>query len=172
MSRFPFRVPEKLSLEGLQSEVSSLIERWWHCGLSTGPLDGQDWAPPTELRDEPDCYRVVMELPGVDRSTIDLTARAASLVIRGEKLAPPTAPSSEGAEAPAVRVLQTERRYGGFRRTIALPGPIRIDATSAVLRDGVLEVTLPKAASPDPTEVHVDIDVQASQGKGSTAIGS
>ena len=76
MSRFPFRAPEKLSLEGLQSEFSGLIERWWHRGFSTGPLDGQDWAPPMELRDEPDLYRVTVELPGIDRSAIQGRTRA------------------------------------------------------------------------------------------------
>ena len=65
MSRFPFRTPEKLSIDSLQSELSSLIGRWWHCGLATGPLDGQDWAPPVELTEETDAYRVAIELPGV-----------------------------------------------------------------------------------------------------------
>jgi len=33
MSRFPFRIPGKVSIEGLQSELSNLVERWWHCGV-------------------------------------------------------------------------------------------------------------------------------------------
>jgi len=158
MSRFPFRTPEKLSLQGLQSEIASLVGRWWHCGLSTGPLDGQDWAPPVELRDEPECYRVLMEVPGVQRETLEVTARGASLEICGEK-PPPSLPAAAPEEeaAPAVKVLQTERRYGGFRRTIELPALVRTDAISAVLADGVLEVTLPKTAGSAPEGVRVEI---------------
>ena len=155
MSRFPFRAPEKLSLEGLQSEFSGLIERWWHRGFSTGPLDGQDWAPPLEWRDELDVYRVTIELPGVDRSAIELTAQATCLSISGERRQPPT--PSEGEEAPASRVVQTERCYGSFKRAITLPGPVRVDSISAALTDGVLELTLPKAAGPAPSDVRIEI---------------
>jgi len=34
-----------LSISGLQDEFNRLLERVWHAGVSTGPLDGQDWAP-------------------------------------------------------------------------------------------------------------------------------
>ena len=157
MSRLPFRVPEKLSLEGMQSELSGLIERWWHCGFNTGPLDGQDWAPPMELREEPDCYRVTIELPGVERSAIELKAQTGGVVLSGEKPAPTVPVSPEDPDAQSVQVVQTERRYGSFKRLITVPGPVRLDATSAVLANGVLEVTLPKAEGPTPADVCIDI---------------
>lgn len=157
MSQFPFRPPEKLSVQGLQSEIANVIGRWWHCGVSIGPLDGQDWAPPVELRDEPHCYHVLVELPGIKRDTLEVTARGASLEICGEKLQPTVPPPAEEEETSAIKVLQTERRYGGFRRTIELPGPIRTDAMTALLTDGVLEVTLPKTTGSAPEGVPIEI---------------
>lgn len=169
MSRFPFMVPERLSeklseklssklwFEGLRAELTELLERWWHCGLSTGPLDGMDWAPPVELRDEPGQYRVLVELPGVERSKIEVLARPTSLTVSGEKAEPLLAAATEHEEAATPRVLRSQRRYGRFRRIVDLPGPVQTEAISASLADGVLEVTLPKAAGADATEIAIEV---------------
>lgn len=157
MSRIPFPNPEKISLEGLQSEISGMLARFWHRGVSTGPLDGQDWAPPIELRDEPNCYRVTVELPGVDATSIDVTTHTTRLIIRGDKLQPPLpAPGEETAEAP-VKIVRSERPFGSFKRIIDLPGPVQIDRTEASLDRGILEITLPKSPGTETTSVRVDI---------------
>ncbi len=152
MSRFPFRMPGKVSIEGLQSELSSLVERWWHCGVNTGPLDGQDWAPPVELAEDVDCYRVTLELPGVTRSSIDVTAVGTTLQVVGDKL------SASGTDsASTAKMIYSERRYGGFKRLVNLPGPVRVNEITAVLNDGVLTVTLPKATGTGPQDVRIPI---------------
>ncbi len=152
MSRFPFRLPGKVSLEGLQSELSNLVERWWHCGVNTGPLDGQDWAPPVELTEDADCFRLSVELPGVPRSAIDVTAVGTTLQIIGDKLSAGASDSS-----PAAKVVYSERRYGGFKRLVNLPGPVRVNEITAVLTDGVLTVTLPKATGTGPQDVRIPV---------------
>ena len=38
-----------------------------------------------------------------------------------------------------------------------MPGPVRVDSISAALTDGVLELTLPKAAGPAPSDVQIEI---------------
>lgn len=151
MSRFPFRIPGKVSIEGLQSELSGLVERWWHCGVNTGPLDGQDWAPPVELVECSDCYRVTLEVAGASRPSIDVTAVGTTLQITGDKLAA----TVEQASAP--KTVYSERRYGSFKRLINLPGPVRLNEVTAVLADGVLTVTLPKATGTGPQDVHIPV---------------
>jgi HSP20 family protein len=154
MSRIPFRMPGRLSIEGLQKDLSNLVDRWWHCGLNTGPLDGQDWAPPVEIAEQADCYQVMMEMPGVSRSTLDVTGVGSTLQVTGERLSPSvTAP----AEAPPFNVLHSERRYGGFKRLVTLPGPICLDEVSAELADGILTVRLPKAAGAVTPDIHIPI---------------
>jgi len=65
-----------------------------------------------------------------------------TLQVTGDKL------SSAGSEQPSTgKTLYSERRYGGFRRLVNLPGPVRIDEVRAVLVDGVLTITLPKATA-------------------------
>ena len=159
MSRIPFFTPEKLSVEGLQSELSGLVRRWWHCGLNTGPLDGQDWAPPLEVREEADCYRVMMEVPGVPRDAIELTAQPNGLLITGEKNGPAemVEPNGEPSESPPPRVLACERKFGSFRRQVTLPVTIRVSQVAATLKEGVLDVTLPKELGKGPNDVRIEI---------------
>jgi len=152
----PFKGSERISLANIQSEVSNLLERLWRYGVSTGPFDGQDFAPAIELREELDRYVVTAELPGLTATALEITAGPASVTIAGEK-ARPAAPTTEGVQPEYPRVLQNERRYGRFARTVALPGSIQTDAVSAELSEGVLSIGMPKIAAPKPVEIRVDI---------------
>ena len=51
-----------------------------------------------------------------------------------------------------------EFRYGAFTRTIAIPAPVQAEKATAQLKDGVLEVAMPKSA---PAQVK-QIPIQAS----------
>lgn len=163
MAKIPFPSAQCLTLENLQNELSKTIEKLWHSGISTGPLDGQDWAPVVELRDEPNQYRVVVELPGVKRENLDITLQGTNLVIAGEKINPIV---SDEEQTEAVRLLRGERRYGGFRREIPLPGGLRMDGVSATLSDGVLDVVVPKAEPTEAVSLHVEIQVPGSDTPG------
>ena len=49
----------------------------------------------------------------------------------------------ESSEDKQRSFLRRERRYGAFRRSIALPPDVDADAIEAITHDGVLEVTVP-----------------------------
>ncbi len=153
MMRSPLRAAER-SLSTLQTEVSSMLERLWRFGVSTGALEGQEFWPAIELRDELDRYVLTAELPGLSLALIELTAGPSSITIAGDKVKQ-IAPT-EG-EPVYPRVLTDERRYGRFTRTVTLPGSIRTEAISATLADGVLTVQMPKVAAPKPVEIRVEV---------------
>jgi HSP20 family protein len=152
----PFKAAERLSLTNLQSEVSSLLERLWRVGVSTGPLDGQDYAPPLELREEGGRFVLTAELPGVTPPTLEVTATLTSVTLSGEK-PQPVQPLSEGCEPAESKIIQGERRYGRFRRTVGLPSAIRVDGVSAKLSGGILTLDLPKSAGAAPAQVRVEV---------------
>ena len=137
-----------LSLGNLQDEMGHLLERVWHAGLSTGPLDGQKWAPHLDLYEYADHYTLFAELPGVDRAGVELTFLNNVLTIRGEKNAPPEAQQS-------LRSLRKERRYGPFCRSVELPGDVDADRVNAEVDKGLLIVRLPKLASSKPREIKI-----------------
>jgi len=153
---------DRLNLGMLQSEVARALERLWHCGVSTGPLDGLDYAPPVEVQDEPDRFLVTAELPGVDLSALEVSITGTTLTIQGEK---PPAPGSAAAGDPGCTqavLLESGRRYGRFRRTIRLPEAVRSEETSARMVQGVLEVSIPKAVGGEPRSVRVTVRDEAS----------
>jgi HSP20 family protein len=55
------------------------------------------------------------------------------------------------------KVRRVERVYGQFERLIQLPLAVQADKVRAAYRDGVLEITLPKAEELKPREIRIDI---------------
>ena len=52
-----FPIPSRKDLPGslseLQAEMNNLFQRLWHAGVSTGPMDGMDWAPVLDVLEQP-----------------------------------------------------------------------------------------------------------------------
>lgn len=144
----PFSREGVFSIRDLQGEFDRLIDRFWHGGLSTPPLDGYDWAPPLDMIDEPESYRLRVEVPGLTGEQIDVSVIGQTLSIRGCK--PDPRQKTEGRSW-----MRSECRYGNFRREVELPAAVRADAIVATCRNGVLEVEIPKAAAARPQTVKV-----------------
>ena len=75
--------------------------------------------------------RVSAELPGLDETDVEVLVEDGVLTLKGEKRAETT---------------DRERGYGRFERSIALPFAVQEDKAEATFRNGVLSVTLPRAA--------------------------
>ncbi|MDD5557746.1 MAG: Hsp20/alpha crystallin family protein [bacterium] len=79
---------------------------------------------------------VRMEIAGMRRRDISVELVADILVIRGRR-----------RERPAGRKVTYHRleiEYGAFERRVRIASPVREDAVSAVYREGLLEVRLPR----------------------------
>ena len=138
------------SLRNIQDDMGRLMERVWHAGVVSGPFDGQEWAPQADLLERSDRFILLLEVPGVDASRIDVSHLGSTLTVRGEKK--PYAGLDEG-----VRFIRGERRYGLFSRNIELPPGIDLDKLTATCRDGVLEIILPKSAAHMPKAVKISV---------------
>src|SRR5687768_17584905 len=98
------------------------------------PLAATGW-PQLEIDQHDDQIRVVAELPGVDEKDVELTIEDGVLSLTGEKR---SERKDEGG--------YSERSYGRFERRIALPTNIDEDKCQADFKNGVLTVTIPRAA--------------------------
>lgn len=96
---------------------------------------GFGW-PHVELAEADGALRVSAELPGLDEKDVELLIADGVLTLKGEKRAE-TTDTGRG---------YSERSYGRFERSIALPVPVEEDKAEATFRNGVLTVTLPRAA--------------------------
>ena len=134
----------------LQDEMNRVFDRVWHGGISTRPLDGQQWAPGLDVYEYPDRFVVYVEVAGVDGNSVDVSCVSNVLTIRGEKRRPVDVTAETAS-------LYRERRYGCFCRSVELTGKIVVDKVAARYQNGVLEVTVPKAESDRPRAVRVEV---------------
>lgn len=91
-------------------------------------------------------YHLSAEVPGLTMDQIDVQAQHDVLTIR-------TSPPAEN-DAPG-QYLHRERVLRASERTLSLPTDVQVDAITATLADGVLTITLPKAASARPRQIEV-----------------
>jgi len=84
-------------------------------------------------------YHIHVEMPGLEEKDIQLELQKGVLTIRGEK--------KEESETKDRHFYRTERRYGSFQRVLALPEDVDTDAISATMKNGLLEISLPRTAT-------------------------
>jgi HSP20 family protein len=119
--------------------LSDLLALHEQIGQLVG-TDAPGWTPPVDLYETANEFVLTAELPGLSRDQIEIHAEEYRVIIRGARAAAP------GGEIPCEQFHRIERGHGRFSRAFALPEPIDIDAVAADLKDGILSVTLPKAA--------------------------
>jgi HSP20 family protein len=107
------------------------------------------WVPAIDLFEKKDAYVVRAELPGVERSNIEITFEKNVLTISGQK-----GPMLEGRDE-EIRVFAAERVSGAFSRSLRMPEHINGDAIDAEYKDGLLTITIPKAEVAQPRKIEV-----------------
>ncbi|BCW99461.1 MAG: Hsp20/alpha crystallin family protein [Armatimonadota bacterium] len=80
--------------------------------------------------------RISVELPGVEQKDVQISVTGDTLTISGERAA------EEEKEEGRYHIRQSAR--GAFRRSFRLPAEVDADKAKAVMKNGVLKVTLPK----------------------------
>ena len=118
-------------------------------GESTAPGEGgYAWTPVADVVETDEDFRVTLELPGVTRDEVTVEARGRFLVVWGER---------RMAHETGGGVYQImERSYGAFLRRFPLPHGVTRHEIAAVMKDGVLTVTVQKAC---PERLHRRIPI-------------
>lgn len=124
-------------------ELTSFWPRDLFARLGGTPLS-MEWSPRCDVSETDDALVVHAELPGVEAKDMDVSIHDGVLTVRGEK-------HSERAEEDKGRSY-SERFFGSFERRLVLPANVDEDKIEANLKDGVLEVRLPKSAPAPPPE--------------------
>ena len=132
----------------IKQEMNRLFESF--LGLSPDhvqPGEGT-WAPPMDVCETKEEIRVLVELPGVLQSQINLEIVDGVLTIKGERHLDPAFRQDQ--------LLQMECHYGPFARRLSLPLGIDRDHVRASYRNGVLEVRLSKRAELSAKSITVE----------------
>jgi HSP20 family protein len=120
---------------GFRAEMDRLVDSFF--GRGGAPFAAFDApAPSVEIEDRPEALTLTAELPGMAAGDVELTVRNGALTLSGEK--------KRESETRKGDLVVSERRYGAFRRSFALPDDVDADRAEARFEGGVLTVTLPR----------------------------
>lgn len=126
------------------NQLHQRMDQLFNNSLSQFPLDGSDLitmsSPNFDLREATDHYTIRADMPGTEKSSIKVNVEGRLVTISGQRTA-----LSETKNPDAI--IRSERNMAEFVRTIELPGPVKASAVDAKYDNGVLTLTLPKAAN-------------------------
>ena len=105
------------------------------------------WAPPVDIREEPEQFVLEADIPGVDPQDIEIQMDRGLLTIKGERRIERR--FNDG------RFERVERMHGQFHRRFALPDSADPERISASGHDGVLEIVIPKRPEARPRRIPV-----------------
>ena len=109
---------------------------------------GATWTPTVDVCERSNEIVIFAEMPGVDRSDVQVAWNEGVLIISGLKR---QRPSGRGV----ATYLCVERAYGHFRREISVKVPIDHKNAKAELKNGLLKIHLPKRMEPDATIIPI-----------------
>jgi len=109
-----------------------------------------NWVPPVDIY-ETDGHDLVIkaELPDMTREAIEVTVENNTLTLKGTKNPP--------ADVKDDQFRRSERHYGAFVRSFALPTTVDASKVAAEYRNGVLTVKLPYREEAKPRTINVEV---------------
>ena len=104
--------------------------------------------PRVDIYEDAEGIRLIADMPGVSRERLNIEVDKDMLLVEGDaRIEMP-----EGMEAVHADVRATR-----YRRSFALSSELDVDKIDASLKDGVLNVSIPKRAEIQPRKIEVNV---------------
>jgi len=104
-------------------------------------------APRVDIYQTQDAVKVKAVLAGLNSDDVSVDINENVLTLKGE--------FKNEEEAKDGDYLYQERRYGNFCRSFTLPSGIKIDKADAIMEDGILTISIPKAEEAKPRTIKI-----------------
>jgi HSP20 family protein len=111
-------------------------------GRPAGPPAAPASVPPMSVWESDSDIWVFLDLPGVPRDGIEVSLQGKVLTVSGQR---------SSALPEELRLRVNERPLGAFRRTLWIQAGVRSTEAAVHMRDGVLEIRIPKEPVPVPS---------------------
>ena len=109
--------------------------------------------PPLDLIETPEEFLILVDLPGMEPGSVEVTLAGNMLTLRGEK------PLTQTPEGHVVH--RSERSFGRFTRSVPMPAPVNPEAVSAEAKDGVLRIRLAKLDRMGSRQIPIQVGAKA-----------
>lgn len=129
-------------MERMQEEMNRLFNYYAPSRYRRAPS-----YPALNLWADEESVIVRAELPGIAPEELDISVDNGDLTLSGQRT------RDEVPEGTTYH--RQERNYGSFSRTIRLPFKIEAEGVEAVMKNGVLTLTLPRAEEDKPKKIEI-----------------
>ncbi len=145
-----FRSPLRSVPRNWNNDVNELFEGFFRPAWAAEEPVREGLVPRLDVKEREHEFVVLAEMPGVKRDGIEITVEDGVLTLSGE--------IAELVEAEGERLLRRERARGRYVRSLRLGKEINEKQVKASYRDGILEISLPKAEEAKPRKISVDVN--------------
>lgn len=104
-------------------------------------------APAVDIFEKEDRLVLRAEVPGVPKENLDVSIENGVLTLHGER--------KQESDIAEGDVHLMERSYGSFTRSFSLPTTVDAAKIAASYKDGVLEITVPKAETAKAKKIDI-----------------
>jgi len=140
---------DDFTLNALQRRMNRMFDDFFGDFGRPGLEAVSRFMPRIDIAETDEQIRVTAELAGLDEKDVEITLHDDILTIKGEK--------KQEREDKSERRCLSERSWGAFSRSIALPDNVQQDKIEASFKKGVLTVTMPKAAPEERKAKKIEI---------------
>jgi HSP20 family protein len=128
------------------------IDRWFDDMFTGHPMAESEtgWVPRADVHENDNAFVVQLDLPGVEKENVKVKFEDDTLVVSGER--------KHESIADEKNFHRVERVYGSFTRSISVPKDVDSEKISASFKNGVLEITLPKADEVKAKEIEIKVN--------------
>ena len=120
--------------------------QWPSFSRQAQPFEGK--SPSVDVIDRDDVIIVKAELPGVDKKDINVSVTSNTVTIKGS--------TRHEEKEEKGDFYRCEISRGSYSRTLSLPAEVDEEKTKAKVKDGILELTLPKLTKSKRHSVKVE----------------
>jgi len=136
-------------LVSLQDRMNRLFEDATQRQASEGDqgevIERADWCPAADIFESQDEYTISLDLPGIDRATLDISLDDNRLTVKGNR------------PAEGTTLHRGECPRGSFLRTFSVSTAVDQTAIKASYKDGVLKLQLPRQAEKKSHRVEIKV---------------
>ena len=119
--------------------------------------EGGQYVPSFDVKETKDAYMFKADLPGIKESDLDISLTGNRLTVSGKR---------EAEEKQEGDTWYTyERTYGTFTRSFTLPEGADAEHVTANLKDGVLNLIIPKLPEVQPKRIQVKAGAEKEKAK-------
>ena len=109
-------------------------------------VPARTFVPTTDIFETEPSLTLVLEMPGVDKSNVDVSVEDGILTVQGRL---------DFSKYQGLQPVYTEYNIGHYRRSFSLSNKVDQSKISAEMKDGVLTLVLPKAEEAKPRRISI-----------------